>query len=117
MSQSVLIGIARRSIEEVLQAEKKIERAALLEQYPLLEQPMATRITLYVGDKVRGSAFSESANRPLVDDIIRNAKLAAFQDERFDPLVTSEYLHCSIELTLFAPEGELTHRDEAILKE
>lgn len=117
MSKSVLIDIARRSIEEVLQAEKIIERDALLTQYPVLEQPMATRVTLYMGDKLRGSAESSTAERPLLDDIIRNAKLAAFQDDRFDPLVTSEYLHCSIELALFSPEGELNHRDEPILKD
>ncbi|MFY9142828.1 AMMECR1 domain-containing protein [Sulfuricurvum sp.] len=116
MSQSVLLTIARASIEEVLQADISIDRTQLLEQYPILSQPMATRITLYHDNKIRGSAMSETAQRSLLDDIIHNAKIAAFQDDNFDPLVTSEYLHTTIKLTVFSPDGELSHQSEAILK-
>lgn len=115
MSQSVLLSIARRSIEEVLQAENTIERTQLIGEYPVLEQLMATQVDLYLGNELRGSARSETACRSLLDDIIRNAKVAAFQDERFAPLVTSEYLHTTIKLTLFTADGELSHQSEAIL--
>lgn len=117
MSQSVLLTIARASIEEVLQAENTINRQELIETYPLLAEPMATQITLFLGDKVRGNSKTQAANRSLLEDIIHNAKAAAFLDEAFDPLVTSEYLHTTIELTIFSPEGELSHRSEPILKE
>lgn len=117
MSQSVLLTIARRSIEEVLQAENTIDRSQLLEQYPVLGEEMATQVNLYLGDQLRGSAKSTAAERSLLEDIIRNAKIAAFQDDRFDPLVTSEYLHSSIELILFSPEGELSHKAPPLLKE
>ncbi|HZF70960.1 AMMECR1 domain-containing protein [Sulfuricurvum sp.] len=117
MSQSVLLTIARQSIEEVLQAERSIDREKLLEEYPVLNQPMATEITLYLNDKIRGNSKSESPERSLLDDIIHNAKIAAFQDENFDPLVTSEYLHTAIELTLFSAEGPLSHKSSPILKD
>jgi AMMECR1 domain-containing protein len=115
MSQSVLLTIARASIEEVLKAENSINRTELLESYPLLAQPMECAITLYLDNKLRGSARTETLEHSLLEEIIRNAKIAAFQDENFDPLVTSEYLHTTIKLTLFTADGELSHQSEPIL--
>lgn len=117
MSQSVLLTIARASIEEVLQAENTINRQELIERYPLLLEPMATEVTLFLGDKIRGRSKTLVAERSLLEDIIYNAKVAAFLDENFDPLITSEYLHTTIQLTIFSPEGELSHQSEPILKE
>lgn len=117
MSQSVLLTIARASIEEVLQGQNTINRHELLEQYPILSEPMATQISLYLGNKIRGNAKSEISRRSLLEDIIHNAKAAAFQDEAFDPLVTSEYLHATIQLTIYSPDGELSHQSEPILKD
>lgn len=117
MSQSVLLTIARKSIEEVLQAEHSIDREKLVEEYPILNEVMGTQITLYLKDKVRGSAKTENPARSLLEDIIHNAKVAAFQDTAFTPLSTSEYLHTSVELIIFSPEGPLRHKDTPILKE
>jgi len=117
MSQSVLLTIARASIEEVLQGQNSINRSELLEHYPILREPMATQITLYLGNKVRGVSKTQILTRSLLEDIIYNAKAAAFQDEDFDPLVTSEYLHATIQLTVFSPDGELSHQSEPIVKE
>ncbi|MDP1784602.1 MAG: AMMECR1 domain-containing protein [Sulfuricurvum sp.] len=117
MSQSVLLNIARSSIEEVLQAQETIKRIELLETYPLLEQIVATQVTLYLNGKARGSSRSEGAERSLLEEIIRNAKRAAFEDPSFLPISTSEYLHAVIELTLFTADGPISHRDDPILKE
>jgi hypothetical protein len=117
MSKSVLLTIARASIEEVLQAQSSINRKELIEQYPILAEPMATQVILYHDNKIRGNSITHTPRRSLLEDIIHNAKIAAFQDENFDPLVTSEYLHTTIELTLFSPDGPLMHKDPPILKE
>lgn len=116
MSQSVLLNIARSSIQEVLQAQLSINRTELLEAYPQLEEIVATQVTLYLNDNVRGSSQSETPGHTLLEDIILNAKRAAFQDPSFIPISTSEYLHTSIELTLFTADGPISHRDEPILK-
>lgn len=115
MSQSVLLTIARASIEEVLQAETSIDRTKLLDEYPILSQPIECEITLYLENKLRGTSRTLNSENSLLEEIIRNAKIAAFQDESFDPLVTSEYLHTTIKLTLFTADGELSHQSEAIL--
>lgn len=116
MSQSVLLTIARASIEEVLRAEISIERTKLLEEYPILREPIATQITLFLNNDIRGVSKSNTAERTLLEDIIYNAKAAAFLDENFDPLVTSEYLHTTIRLSIFSAEGELSHESAPILK-
>lgn len=117
MSQSVLLTIARKSIEEVLKAESSLDRQKLLEEYPILNEMIGTQIILYFNNKVRGTAKTETPVRSLLDDIIINAKMAAFQDGNFIPLSTSEYLHTSIELILFSAEGPLSHTDAPILKD
>ena len=111
MSQSVLLKLARESIEEVLEAQNTIDRDALVEQYPVLAQKMATFVTLTIGGELRGCIGSLVAHRALVDDIIHNAKAAAFQDPRFTPITTSEYLHTTVEVSLLTPPEELAYDD------
>ena len=117
MSQSVLLNIARESIQEVLQAQETINRAELLESYPLLNEIIATQVTLYLNGKPRGTSISVNPEHSLLEDIILNAKRAAFQDSDFIPISTSEYLHTSVELVLFTADGPINHRDDPILSE
>lgn len=117
MSQSVLLGIARDSIQEVLQAQESINRDELLKSYPLLSQIIATQVTLYLDGKPRGTSLSQTPEHSLLEDIILNAKRAAFQDPDFIPISTSQYLHTSVELVLFTADGPLCHRDDPILSE
>lgn len=117
MSQSVLLSIARSSIQEVLQAQETINRTELLENYPLLNEIVTTQVTLYLNGKARGTSSSEAPEHSLLEDIIINAKRAAFQDPDFIPISTSEYLHTSVELVLFTADGPISHRDDPILCE
>lgn len=115
-SQSVLLKLARESIEEVLEAQNTIDRAALVAQYPILEQPVATFVTLTIKGELRGCIGSLTAQRPLIDDIVHNAKAAAFQDPRFSPMTTSEYLHASVEVSLLSAPQEVDYTDVEDLK-
>ena len=116
MSRSVLLQLARDSIAEVLEAQRTIDRESLLEQHPLLNEKIATRINLYLGSELRGSSHSKEPNLSLLEDIIKNAKISAFQDKNFSPISTSEYLSCEIELLLSTPDGVISEKDPSILK-
>ncbi|MCD6172759.1 MAG: AMMECR1 domain-containing protein [Sulfurimonas sp.] len=116
MSRSVLLQLARDSIAEVIEAQRTIDKQALLEKHPLLNQKISTKVNIYIGDELRGSAQSQNTNLSLLEDIIRNAKLSAFQDKNFSPLTTAEYLSCEIELLLNTPDGVISEKDKAILK-
>lgn len=106
MTRSPLLQIVRDSIEEVIEARRIIKREELLQKYPVLAENIASIVTLKLGDELRGEATSEHPSQTLIDDIIYNAKVAAFQDIRFSPLTTAEYLHVSISLSLLIPDEE-----------
>lgn len=116
MSRSVLIQLARNSIEEVFQAQRSIDKKSLLQEHPLLEQSIATKVNIYFENELRGTAQTQNPTSNLLEDIIKNAKKSAFEDPSFSPLTTREYLSCEIELFLTTPDGVISERDDPIIK-
>ncbi|MFT5836426.1 MAG: AMMECR1 domain-containing protein [Sulfurimonas sp.] len=117
MSRSVLLQLARDSIQEVFQAQRTIDKPALLNEHPLLNEKIATRVNIYLNQDLRGSFGSDETTKSLLEDIIYNAKMSAFEDKNFTPLTTSEYLSCEIELLLTTPDGVISEKDPAILED
>jgi len=117
MGRSVLLQLARDSIEEVLQAENSINKEALLQEHPLLHQKIASSVKLYIDNKLRGSCENMQGTQSLLSAIVINAKKAAFEDKAFSPISTSEYLSCEIELTLKTEDGLISEKDTPILQE
>ena len=115
MSRSVLIQLARDSIQEVLEAGRTIDKKALINEHPLLNEKISTTVNLYLGQKLRGSSTSSSDINSLIEEIIYHAKKSAFQDKNFTPITTSEYLKCEIELLLRTPDGVISEKDPSIL--
>lgn len=117
MSRSVLLQLARDSIQEVFEAQRTINRDALLSEHPLLNEQINTTVNLYLDNKLRGSYTSTSPTKSLLEDIVYNAKKSAFEDKNFTPLTTSEYLSCEVEILLTTPDGVISEKDPAILKD
>jgi len=115
MGRSVLLQLARDSIQEVLEAQRTIDRTALLNKHPLLGEKITSTVNIYLDNKLRGSATSASASNSLLEDIIKNAKVSAFEDKNFTPISTSQYLSCEIELVLSTPDGIISEKDPSIL--
>ena len=46
--RSVLLQLARDSIQEVLEAKNSIDKASLLKEHPLLNQNIPTTINIYI---------------------------------------------------------------------
>ena len=116
MSRSVLLQLARDSIQEVFQAQRTIDKPALLDEHPLLNERIHTTVNIYIDHELRGSSISTNPNKTLLEDIVFNAKKSAFEDKDFSPMTTSEYLVCEIELLLNTPDGMMSEKDPAILK-
>jgi len=117
MSRSVLLQLARDSIQEVFEAQRTIDKLSLLTEHPLLNQKIATTVNIYLGSELRGSFSSTSVELSLLEDIIMNSKKSAFEDPNFTPLRTSEYLNCEIELLLNTPDGIISEKDPAIINQ
>jgi len=115
VSRSILIQLARDSIQEVLEAQRTIDKSILIDKHPLLNEKIPTTVNIYLDDELRGSSSSSSDLQSLIEEIIYNAKKSAFQDKNFTPLTTSEYLGCEIEILLITPNGVISERDKSIL--
>lgn len=84
---------------------------------PLLRAPAACFVSLHMlDDSLRGCIGSVTAARPLIEDIARNAHLAAFEDPRFPPLAAEAYPRLKIEISILSPTEPLPFGDEAELQ-
>ena len=117
MSHSVLLQIARESIQEVLQAQRTIDKNSLLQQHPLLAQKVPLTLNLFIEEVCKGSYSIQTAQDSLLNNIIIAAKKAAFEDKEQAVFTTSAYLHCEVELILQTPEGIISERDRALIQE
>ena len=115
MSRSVLLQLARDSIQEVLEAQICIDRNALLQEHPLLNEKISTTINLFIDKELKGTYSTQNTNSSLLSNIIIAAKKAAFEDKESSTLTTSEYLHCEVELILNTPDGNISEIDPAII--
>ena len=111
MSQSLLLEVARQSITEVLEASRHIDVKQLKNEHPILNEKIATAVTLYLDNEVRAHHSSLHPEKSLLDDLIYNAKIAAFESALYPPITTSQYLHVSIQVSLLTPLKELDYQD------
>ncbi len=113
MSRSVLLQLARDSIEEVLEAQRTIDITALLQEHPLLHENINVAVNIFINDKLKSSYRLEKSDTSLLYNIIIAAKKAAF--ESGEVITTSQYLHTEIELILDTPDGKINQKDPAII--
>ncbi len=106
-----LLDIARRAIASAFGLVPEPDRDALLAEYPELGREQATFVTLTIDGQLRGCIGSIVPHRPLIDDLIHNARAAAFEDPRFPPLSREEYDRIDIEVSLLTVPQELSYTD------
>jgi len=113
--KEVLLSLARASIKSRF-LDGHVETASLVEEYPELEEPGASFVTLTQDGQLRGCIGSIIAHRSLLEDIIENAQSAAFRDPRFMPLKEEELARTRIEVSLLTPPELLEYTDLDELK-
>jgi AmmeMemoRadiSam system protein B/AmmeMemoRadiSam system protein A len=69
-------------------------------------------VTLEIGGVLRGCIGSTHAHRPLIADLVANARAAAFGDSRFPPLTGGEFSKISIEVSLLSHPRRITFDGE-----
>ena len=110
--QQALLKLARAAIEEAFGHPMPIDKATLVAQFPELEEKRATFVTIKIdGKELRGCIGSIVPHTSLYDDVVANAKSAAFHDPRFPPLTESEYRRCSVEVSLLTVPQMLAYTD------
>ncbi len=112
----ILPKLARLAILEEFEGKKLIDESEWISKYPWLLEKRACFVTLKMKDKPRGSNLrgcigSILPYRPLIEDVISNAKAAAFDDPRFPPLTPEEFDRVKIEVSVLTVPEKLEYED------
>jgi AmmeMemoRadiSam system protein A len=114
--KDILLKIARESILEELEGKQLINKDELIKNYPFLSEQRATFVTLKINKNLRGCIGSILPRMSLIDDVIYNAKQAAFTDPRFYPLTPDEYKQIHIEVSILTIPEKLEYENPQDLK-
>jgi len=113
--EHILVELARLAIAEEFVGRPLIDRDAWIAKYPELAKKQAVFVTLNKvegnRESLRGCIGSILPTRPLIDDLIYNAKAAAFQDPRFPPLRPEELDEVKIEVSLLSIPEKMEYID------
>ena len=104
---ATLLDIARAAVERP--GENGIE-AGWAEAW--LRQPGASFVTLHMDGELRGCIGSIEAHRPLGEDVVRNARAAAYRDPRFPAVTPAEIPRLQVEVSVLSPREPLAARSE-----
>jgi AmmeMemoRadiSam system protein A len=107
-----LLRIARASIADALGTGSA---GAPRADETWLRESRATFVTLTRNDELRGCVGALEARRPLAEDVAANARAAAFEDSRFEPLTLEEFARTAIEVSLLSTPKTLAFNDHADL--
>jgi AmmeMemoRadiSam system protein B/AmmeMemoRadiSam system protein A len=110
-----LLRIARASIADALGAATAREADPPEAGGTWLAESRATFITLMQGEELRGCVGALEARRPLAEDVAANARAAAFEDSRFEPLTLEEFARTEVEVSLLSTPKTLAFEDHADL--
>lgn len=112
--KTVLLETARHSIEYGLQHGKPFIPDAR-NYSEVLQNPVASFVTLTLQQELRGCIGSLEAHRPLVVDVAENAFAAAFRDPRFPALNETELPDLEYHISILTPAEPMQFVDEADL--
>ncbi len=118
-----LVALARAGISSALDSRARWRRRAnpeacleglLPSDSPLpawLAVQRASFVTLKMDGRLRGCVGSMQAHRPLAEDVVANARAAAFDDPRFPPVTAAELEKIRIEVSLLSDPSPIAFRD------
>jgi len=104
---NLLIAIARSAI-----ADRFGRCFSATEPAAFLHRPAACFVTLKKDRRLRGCIGSLVAQRSLFDDVQANARAAAFQDPRFEPLRFEELSITQVEVSVLSTRQPIPFIDE-----
>ncbi len=109
-----LLNIAKIAIKEEFLGHKELNdevKKRVLDMFPELSKPGAVFVTINERGALRGCIGSIIAHRALLEDVIENAKSAAFFDPRFPPLTPEEFDKITLEISILSKPKPLAYTD------
>ena len=103
-----ILKTVHSSIESALKGEEFIPT----EIPPVLTEYGASFVTLKIAGELRGCIGSVYPTKPLILDLIDNAKNSAFNDPRFEPLTEEEFSKIQISVSILSAIERINFKDE-----
>lgn len=116
MNKELLKDIAKKSIKSKFDNKIKIDKEKLLKEFSFLNEKRATFVTLTLNGELRGCIGSLVATKTLLDDLISNSYMAAFEDPRFFELRAEEFEKVDIEISLLTKPKKIEYSNFNDLK-
>jgi len=107
--RSLLLGIARKSIEEFLNGSKYEPDEPESE---ILKKPCGAFVTLKIQDNLRGCIGSIVASDPLYMTVSEMAVSSASRDPRFSPVSREDMENIDIEISVLSPFEKISNISE-----
>ncbi len=111
-----LLQIARDAIGERFSIAGVVNITEAIDKYPELLEPGAVFVTITQKGQLKGCIGTIEPYRSLLDDIIGNAKSAAFSDPRFDSLKPHEIDDVNIEISILSEPQPVDYDSVETLK-
>jgi AmmeMemoRadiSam system protein A len=112
----VIKELAWSGIKSQLGVDTLIEKYDVVKEYPEFVKAGATFITLKKDGNLRGCIGSLAAQNELYNDLVINARKAAFNDPRFKPVTKEELNSISLEVSILTPAVLVQYESIADLK-
>jgi len=109
-----MLDLARSAIRHGLEHHRPLPLQLHVLPAPL-QQVRATFVTLTRDGSLRGCVGSLEPQRPLAEDLVRNAFDTAFADPRFLPVAPAELTALNVEISVLSPLRTLAVESEAQL--
>ena len=107
-AKKYILRTVRDSIGAALKGEEYIPK----EIPPVLTEYGASFVTLKIKNQLRGCIGSVYPTKPLILDLIDNAKNSAFNDSRFPPLTEDEFNQIEISVSILSSIERIKFKDE-----
>jgi AmmeMemoRadiSam system protein A len=114
--RSKLLALARQSIGLGLEQMRWVAMPSMDLPAPLTEA-RGSFVTLRIHKQLRGCCGNLLANRPVSEDVWRNAWASAFVDPRFSPLELEEWSGADLHISILSPLESIAVSSEAELLE
>lgn len=103
-----ILQTVRAAINFALRGEEYIPK----EIPPVLTEYGASFVTLKIKNELRGCIGSVYPTKPLILDLVDNAKNSAFNDPRFTPLTEEEFNEVQISVSILSAIERIKFKDE-----
>lgn len=111
--QQQALELARQSIGQHWQGEQRAPNWSSLPSW--LHEWLSVFVTLRIDESLRGCVGSLQPRRSLAEDIWFNARAAAFEDPRFEPMSAQEWRQTMLSLSVLLPSEALITENETEL--